>query len=58
LASGSYDGTVRLWIVSLDELIELGCRQVRRNLTPEEWERYLPGQAYRKTCERGLEQSE
>ena len=51
LASGSDDRTVRLWIVELEELAEIGCRKVRRNMTREEWTRYLPGQPYRKTCE-------
>lgn len=51
LASGSDDTTVRLWIVELEELAEIGCRKALRNMTHEEWNRYLPGQEYRKTCE-------
>jgi hypothetical protein len=40
-----------LWIVSLEKLVELGCQQARRNLTSEEWDRYLSGQDYRETRE-------
>jgi hypothetical protein len=44
-------GNVRLWIVRLEDLAEIGCRKLRRSMTREEWNRYLPGQEYRKTCE-------
>jgi hypothetical protein len=50
LVSGSDDDTMRLWIVSLEDLAEIGCRQVRRNLTRTEWAKYLPEQPYRQTC--------
>ena len=51
LVTGSRDGTARLWNLRLDELVDLACRTAGRNLTREEWNQYLPGQAYRKTCE-------
>jgi hypothetical protein len=51
LATGSRDNTARLWNLRLDELVDLACRIAGRNLTREEWNQYLPGQAYRKTCE-------
>jgi len=44
-------GNVRLWIVRLEDLAEIGCRKLRRSMTREEWNRYLPGREYRKTCE-------
>jgi WD40 repeat protein len=50
LISVGLDGTVRLWVVPLEELADLACQRVRRNLTPAEWQRYLPGEPYRKTC--------
>jgi WD40 repeat protein len=50
LVSGSRDVTMRLWIVPLEELIEIGCNHVRRNLTRAEWDRYLVGEQYRATC--------
>jgi len=51
LATGSRDSTARLWNLRLDELVDLACRIAGRNLTRAEWNQYLPGQAYRKTCE-------
>ena len=49
LASGSDDQTIRLWVF-LEELVEIGCQKVRRNLSWAEWQRYLPGEPYRQTC--------
>jgi WD40 repeat protein len=49
LASGSNDGTIRVWIL-LEELVEVGCSMVQRNLTWEEWQRYLRDEPYRQTC--------
>jgi WD40 repeat protein len=49
LASATYDGTIRLWPL-LEELVEIGCQKVRRNLSWAEWQRYLPGEPYRQTC--------
>jgi WD40 repeat protein len=48
-ASGSIDGTIRLWIF-LDQLVEISCGKVQRVLTWPEWQRYLPGGPYRQTC--------
>jgi WD40 repeat protein len=51
IASGSADDTVRLWLLT-EPLIEIGCQRVRRNLTWDEWQRYLPlEEEYRCTCE-------
>ncbi len=49
LASGSFDATIQMYIF-LEELVEIGCQKVRRNLSWEEWQRYLPGEPYRQTC--------
>lgn len=49
LASGSADQTVRIWLV-FDQLVSMGCAQVRRNMTWEEWQQYMPGELYRLTC--------
>ncbi len=51
LITGSDDATARLWTLRLDELVDLACRTVGRNLTHEEWEQYLPWERYHKTCE-------
>jgi WD40 repeat protein len=50
LATGSKDHTVRLWLLPLDELVSLACRSAGRDFTPEEWQQFFPGEAYRKTC--------
>lgn len=49
LASGSKDRTVHLWPM-LEELVQIGCQIVRRNLSWAEWQQYLPGEPYRQTC--------
>ncbi|MCO5184689.1 MAG: hypothetical protein M9965_12215 [Anaerolineae bacterium] len=50
LTSGSNDGTVRLWLPWLWQLKEIGCQMVRRNLSWDEWQRYLPNEPYHQTC--------
>jgi WD40 repeat protein len=55
LASAGDDETVRLWAPVLWQsgfggLQKLVCAHVRRNLTPQQWQLYLPGQPYHKTC--------
>ena len=49
--SGSW-GTVRLWLVDTDELVEVVCSRVSRNLTATEWETYLdtPLASYERSC--------
>jgi WD40 repeat protein len=54
LASADFDG-IRVWdsiLLSgdLDRWRERVCSTVRRNLTEEEWHRFLPDESYRKTC--------
>jgi WD40 repeat protein len=48
LLSGSTDA--RLWRVNGEDLSAVACRTAGRNLTPEEWQRYLPGKPYHQTC--------
>ena len=50
LATASHDGTVRVWLWRPKDLIGEACSRLLRNLTPEEWEQYIPGEPYRKTC--------
>jgi len=54
LASGSGDGTVRLWegILWRDfaDLRDQVCQLVVGNLTRAEWEELAPGLAYHVTC--------
>lgn len=50
LASGGTDGTI-LWNVDPESWVGRSCQRLGRNLTREEWDRYFPGEEYRKTCE-------
>jgi WD40 repeat protein len=49
LATGGENGVLQLWLTT-NGLVELVCQKVRRNLSDEEWKRYLPGENYRQTC--------
>ncbi|MCB8944938.1 MAG: pre-peptidase C-terminal domain-containing protein [Ardenticatenaceae bacterium] len=50
LFSASLDGTARVWSAQVDGFVTLACREVHRNLTWQEWQRYLEGDDYRLTC--------
>ena len=51
LASGGADGYVFLWDGRNDRLLARACAIANRNMTQEEWERYIGSEvAYRKTC--------
>ena len=41
LASGGYDGKIRLWLVEEQKLVEALCLRAGRNLTKVEWTRYI-----------------
>ena len=41
LASAGEDGNIRLWLVDEQELIAALCLRAGRNLTKEEWARYI-----------------
>ncbi len=51
LASGSYDDTIRLWIACTEELANMVCDNVVRNLTKEEWQKFMGSIEYEKICE-------
>ena len=52
LATGSDDKTAQIHFYRSDDLINEACRRLHRNLTAEEWERYmnLDLDQYHKTC--------
>ncbi len=54
LASASLDGNVILWDVAARQDPQAqaaqACRIANRNLSWDEWQRYLPGRPYAKTC--------
>ena len=61
-ATGSADKTARAWDINTlsqvdsslpqepAKLADLACHTAGRNMTEAEWNRYLPGTDYRKTC--------
>ena len=50
LATASDDNTARVQRWQSEDLTDEACARVNRNLTREEWEQYLPGEPYPKTC--------
>jgi len=49
LAAGG-DGIIRAWNVDLQRWPGRACQIANRNLTRQEWQQYLPGLSYQKTC--------
>jgi WD40 repeat protein len=49
VVTGSYDHTTRLWLLQMDDLVDLARTIVGRNFFADEWQRYFPGEKYRKT---------
>jgi hypothetical protein len=43
LISASLDGSARVWNAKVDSFVAAACSQVHRNLSWDEWERYLEG---------------
>src|SRR5581483_2543301 len=50
LVSGSSDGAIRLWDVSLESWRERACQRANRNLSPDEWRRFIGDETYRTSC--------
>lgn len=50
LASAGADRSVALWDVSLNSWRTRACQIARRNLSPDEWERYFRQTPYQTTC--------
>jgi len=51
LASGSRDKTIRIWIARTETLAAMVCKKVGRNLTMDEWRRFVgPDIPYERTC--------
>ncbi|MFB4314172.1 hypothetical protein [Actinomadura sp. 21ATH] len=51
LAAVDTDGTARLWHVAMPaDPAAAACAAAGRSLTPAEWERYVPGEEFRRVC--------
>ena len=51
LVSGSYDNTIRLWIAKTEDLADMVCQKVLRNLTGWEWQQFMGNDIdYEPTC--------
>jgi WD40 repeat protein len=46
VVTGSDDGTARLWLLQIEDLLVLARRTAGRNLSKDEWQTFLPGQPY------------
>jgi WD40 repeat protein/class 3 adenylate cyclase len=44
------DGSAAVWPVSVASLMSHACAVARRNLTTEEWQRFVPNAGYQRTC--------
>ncbi len=49
LAVGT-DGIARQYYTRMEDLVRVACERAPRNLTREEWQRFLPDEEYRATC--------
>ncbi|MFI6511878.1 WD40 repeat domain-containing protein [Streptosporangium sp. NPDC050855] len=52
LATAGADHNVSLWSTDPGQAVTRVCRILARDLTAEEWQRYVPGMPYRRTCRR------
>lgn len=50
LAGVDNAGNVRLWELRSNVLLTIACRAAGRNLTTEEWSRFIGPEPYRATC--------
>jgi WD40 repeat protein len=50
LATASSDKTARVWLLWPKDLIAEASSRLTRNLTYQEWQRFLSDEPYRKTC--------
>jgi len=46
----SLDGRVFTWRTSFNRTVDFACQMAGRNLTEEEWEKFLPAQPYQIVC--------
>jgi WD40 repeat protein len=51
LAAGSDNRVVTVWDLEVDTWLRLACSITQRNLTNDEWTRYLLNRPYRPSCQ-------
>ncbi|HWO00948.1 MAG TPA: hypothetical protein VNS63_16935, partial [Blastocatellia bacterium] len=51
VATAGIDGTAHVWLWRPAEIVEDLCRRLTRNMTGEEWLKYMGDQPYSKTCD-------
>jgi WD40 repeat protein len=51
IVTGSDDKTARLWLLQMNDLMNLARITVGRNFSADEWRLYFPGEKYRKSFE-------
>jgi hypothetical protein len=44
------DGSATVWPATVRAWLDQACAVAGRNFTHEEWDRFVPGQHYRRTC--------
>ena len=49
IVTGGDDSAARLWLLQLNDLINLAHTTVGRNFSADEWKLYFPGEKYRRT---------
>jgi hypothetical protein len=51
LVSAGADKSIRVFHVNKEDLVQIICSRIRRNLTDEEWETYIGNDiTYQKSC--------
>jgi WD40 repeat protein len=48
--SSSRDSSIRVWLWRTEDLVNLACERLGRNLNQEEWQQYIGDRPYRPTC--------
>ncbi len=51
IIAATESGQVKQYYAHMTDLIAFACQQAPRNLTPDEWARYIPPEPYRATCD-------
>jgi len=52
LISGGQDGTLIIWDTNLTTLSQRACEIANRNLSKQEWQRFVPDEPFRMSCTR------